>query len=66
MTPGRVTITATTAFRQIAAAYGEPCGAALDLKLISGSRDWAQKDAFHVQALLPAGSLNLCLPAVTE
>jgi uncharacterized protein (TIGR03435 family) len=54
--PGRVTITAATAFRLIAAAYGQPCGAALDLKLISGGPDWVQKDAFHIQATLPAGT----------
>ena len=54
--PGRVTITAATVFRLIAAAYGQPCGAALDLKLIAGGPNWLQKDAFHIQATLPAGS----------
>ena len=49
LTPGRVTITAATARRLIAAAYGQPCGAALDLKLISGGPDWAPKDAFHIK-----------------
>jgi uncharacterized protein (TIGR03435 family) len=58
LTPGRVRITAATAFRLMAAAYGQPCGAALDLKLISGGPDWVQKDAFHIQALLPAGAPN--------
>ncbi len=58
LTPGRITITAATAFRLIAAAYGQPCGAALDLKLISGGPDWLQKDAFHIQAILPVGAPN--------
>ncbi len=58
LTPGRIRITAATAFRLIAAAYGQPCGAALDLKLISGGPDWVQKDAFHIQATLPAGTPN--------
>jgi uncharacterized protein (TIGR03435 family) len=58
LTPGRIRITAATAFRLMAAAYGQPCGAALDLKLISGGPDWLQKDAFHIQAILPAGAPN--------
>jgi uncharacterized protein (TIGR03435 family) len=63
LTPGRVRITAVTAFRLIAAAYGVPCGAALDLKLISGGPDWVQpdwvqKDAFHIEAIMPAGAPN--------
>jgi uncharacterized protein (TIGR03435 family) len=58
LTPGRVTITAATAFRLIAAAYGQPCGAASDLKLISGGPDWVQTDAFHIQAILHAGAPN--------
>jgi uncharacterized protein (TIGR03435 family) len=61
LTPGRVRITAVTAFRLIAAAYSQPCGAALDLKLISGGPDWVQKDAFHIQAILPAGAPNYTL-----
>jgi uncharacterized protein (TIGR03435 family) len=56
LTPGRITIIAATAFRLIAAAYGQPCGAALDLELIKGGPDWVQKDAFHIQAMLPAGA----------
>ena len=43
LTPGRITITAATAFRLIAAAYGHPCGAALDLKLIAGGPEWVQR-----------------------
>jgi uncharacterized protein (TIGR03435 family) len=61
LTPGRVRIAAATAFRLIAAAYGQPCGAALDLKLIAGGPDWVQKDAFHIQAILPAGAPNYTL-----
>ena len=61
LTPGRVTITAATVFRLIAAAYGQPCGAALDLKLLSGGPDWARKDAFHIQAIQPAGAPNYTL-----
>ncbi|MEP7355337.1 MAG: TIGR03435 family protein, partial [Acidobacteriota bacterium] len=56
LTPGRIRITAATVFRLIAAAYGQPCGAALDLKLIIGGPDWIQKDAFHIQAVMPAGT----------
>ena len=58
LTPGRITITAVTVFRLIAAAYGQPCGAALDLKLIVGGPDWVQRDAFHVQATMAAGAPN--------
>jgi len=56
LTPGRIRITAATAFRLIAAAYGIPCGAALDLKLITKGPAWLQKDAFHIDATLPTGT----------
>ena len=62
LTPGRIRITAATAFRLIAAAYGQPCGAALDLKLISGGPEWLQKDAFHIQATLPVGTPDYTFP----
>ncbi len=64
--PGRITITAATAFRLIAAAYGQPCGAALELKLISGGPDWVQKDAFHIQAAMPAETPNYTLQQLQD
>lgn len=56
LTPGRIRITAATAFRLVAAAYGQLCGAALDMKLITGGPEWIQRDAFHIQATMPPGA----------
>jgi uncharacterized protein (TIGR03435 family) len=66
LTPGRIRVTAATAFRLIALAYGQPCGAALDLKLLSGGPDWVQKDAFHIQATMPAGTPNYTLQQLQD
>ncbi|HZT71452.1 MAG TPA: TIGR03435 family protein [Terriglobia bacterium] len=61
LTPGRIRIVAVTVFRLIATAYGQPCAAALDLKLIAGGPDWIQKTAFHIQATLPSGTPDYSL-----
>jgi uncharacterized protein (TIGR03435 family) len=53
---GRLTITAATVYRLIAAAYGMSCGAANNLELISGGPDWLKKAAFNIQATLPRGT----------
>jgi len=66
LTPGRIRVTAATAFRLIALAYGQPCEAALDLKLLSGGPDWVQKDAFHIQATMPAGTPNYTLQQLQD
>ena len=55
-TGGRLTITAATVYRLIAAAYGMSCGAANNLELISGGPDWLKKAAFNIQASLPQGT----------
>jgi len=55
-TAGRLTITAATVYRLVAAAYGMSCGAANNLDLISGSPDWLKKEAFNIQATLPRGT----------
>lgn len=55
-TAGRLTITAATIYRLVAAAYGMSCGAANTLELISGGPDWVRKEAFNIQATLPPGT----------
>jgi uncharacterized protein (TIGR03435 family) len=55
-TPGRLTITAATVYRLVAAAYGLSCGAASNLGLITGGPDWVRKEAFDIQATLPQGT----------
>ena len=55
-TAGRLTITAATVYRLVAAAYGMSCGATNNLDLISGSPDWLKKEAFNIQATLPQGT----------
>jgi uncharacterized protein (TIGR03435 family) len=56
LTPRRITITAAPVYRLVAAAYGIPCVAAINLGLISGGPDWMQKELFDIQATLPAGT----------
>ena len=56
LTPGRITITAATVYRLVAAAYGMYCPAATNLGLISGGPDWVQKETFSIQATLPQGT----------
>jgi uncharacterized protein (TIGR03435 family) len=53
---GRITITAATTYRLIAAAYGISCPAANNLDLISGGPDWVRKETFTIQATLPQGT----------
>lgn len=64
--PGRIAITAATVFRLVAAAYGYPCGAALDVKLIAGGPEWIQTDAFHIQATVPAGAPSYTLQQLQD
>jgi uncharacterized protein (TIGR03435 family) len=56
LTPGRITITAATVYRLVAAAYGMYCPAATNLGLISGGPDWVQKETFSIQGTLPQGT----------
>jgi len=56
LTSGRITITAATVYRLVAAAYGIYCPAASNLGLISGGPDWVQKETFNIQATLPQGT----------
>ena len=53
---GRLTISAATVYRLVAAAYGMSCGAANNLELISGGPDWLKKEMFNIQATLPQGT----------
>ena len=56
LTSGRITITAATVYRLVAAAYGMFCPAANNLGLISGGPDWLRKELFNIQATLPGGT----------